>query len=87
MNNKAHDNVKEFIPGEFDRITAESLITAPPAPTQDQLQRDCGYHYAQRILETMLREGLISKAEFSKITALNRESFSPWLVELFPELT
>lgn len=87
MIKELQENVTELAAGGFDKITAESLITAPPAPTQDQLIRDCGYHQAQHLLETMLGEGLISKEEFNKITALNRESFSPYLVELFPELT
>ncbi len=49
-----------------------------PVP-QEQLRREVDYVRAQRILEAMLDKGLISLSEFNKITALNRESFSPML--------
>ncbi|WP_457943584.1 SHOCT domain-containing protein [Caproiciproducens sp. LBM24188] len=52
-----------------------------PVP-QEQLQREADYTRAQKILEFMLNQGLISLSEFNKITALNRESFSPALAEI-----
>lgn len=51
---------------------------------QEQLQREADYVRAQRVLESMLDKGLISLSEFSNITALNRESFSPMLAEIMP---
>lgn len=51
---------------------------------QEQLQREVDYARAQRMLESMLERGLISLSEFDKITALNRESFSPMLAEIMP---
>ncbi|NLT15889.1 MAG: hypothetical protein GXY05_16310 [Clostridiales bacterium] len=51
---------------------------------QEQLQRESDYVRAQRVLESMLDKGLISLSEFNKITALNRESFSPMLAEIMP---
>ena len=55
-----------------------------PVP-QEQLQREVDYLRAQRILNSMLENGLISLSEFNKITALNRQSFSPALAQIMPE--
>jgi len=52
--------------------------------SQEQLQREVDYIRAQRTLESMLQNGLISLSEFNKITALNRESFSPALAQIMP---
>lgn len=54
-----------------------------PVP-QEQLQREVDYIRAQRILDSMLQNGLISLSEFNKITALNRKSFSPALAQIMP---
>ena len=51
---------------------------------QEQLQREVDYVRAQRILDFLLQNGLISLSEFNKITMLNRESFSPMLAEIMP---
>jgi hypothetical protein len=51
---------------------------------QEQLQHEVDYVRAQRILDSMLKDGLISLSEFNKITALNRKSFSPLLAEIMP---
>jgi hypothetical protein len=55
-----------------------------PVP-QEQLQREVDYIRAQRILDSMLKSGLISLSEFNKITSLNRKSFSPALAQIMPE--
>lgn len=52
--------------------------------SQEQLRREADYARAQRILKSMLDKGLISLSEFDKITARNRESFSPSLAEIMP---
>lgn len=52
--------------------------------SQEQLRREVDYVRAQQILGVMLDKGLISLSEFDKITALNRESFSPMLGEIMP---
>lgn len=55
-----------------------------PVP-QEQLQREVDYVRAQRIIDFMLQNGLISLLEFNKITTLNRKSFSPALAQIMPE--
>lgn len=52
--------------------------------SQEQLRREADYARAQQMLASMLEKGLISLSEFDKITALNRESFSPALAEIMP---
>ncbi|MEN6489298.1 MAG: SHOCT domain-containing protein [Smithella sp.] len=52
---------------------------------QEQLQREVDYVRAQRIINFMLQNGLISLSEFNKITTLNRKSFSPALAQIMPE--
>ena len=54
-----------------------------PVP-QEQLLREVDYIRAQRILDSMLKNGLISLSEFNKITVLNRKSFSPALAQIMP---
>ena len=51
-----------------------------------QLQREFDYWRAQQILETMLKQDLITLHEFQKITMLNRDSFTPALAQIMPEL-
>ena len=51
---------------------------------QEQLQREVDYFMAQQILESMLKNNLITVAEFNKITAINRQSFSPALAQIMP---
>ena len=51
---------------------------------EEQLQREADYVKAQQVLKSMLDCGLISLSEFNKITALNRQSFSPALAQIMP---
>jgi len=50
----------------------------------EQLQREFDYIQAEKLLNKMLEKGLISEAEFNKITALNRQTFSPVLAKIMP---
>ena len=55
--------------------------------TQERIQGDLDYRRAQTIAKKMLDDGLISVAEFNKITAKNRQTFSPFLLEIMPKMT
>ncbi|MEG0919358.1 MAG: hypothetical protein RSE61_05440 [Anaerovoracaceae bacterium] len=61
--------------GERPKIIARKM-------TEEQMQQDFNYKMAQKCTSALLEKGLISEKEFKKITVLNRESFSPYLVEL-----
>ena len=50
--------------------------------TEEQLCGDYKYYMAQRITKEMLDNGLISVDEFNKISARNRQTFSPYLAEI-----
>ena len=50
-------------------------------------QNEYNYVLAQQITKRLLDKGVITEAEFNKITAKNRESFSPLLVRIMPKLT
>ena len=50
-------------------------------------QNEYNYILAQQITKKLLAKGLITEAEFNKITAKNRESFSPLLGRIMPKLT
>ena len=52
--------------------------------TQERIQGDLDYRRAQDIAKGMLDDGLISVAEFNKLTAINRETFSPLFAEIMP---
>ena len=52
-----------------------------------ELQKEYNYVLAQQITKRLLEAGLITKDEFNKITAKNRESFSPVLAGIMPKLT
>ena len=64
--------------------TPESICVRIPV-SQEQLQCEMDYIRSQRLLESILKEGLISLSEFNKITMLNRQSFSPALASIMPE--
>lgn len=52
--------------------------------TTEELQREVDYFRAEKILKTLLKQGLINEDEFVKITKLNRQTFSPYLAEIMP---
>lgn len=54
--------------------------------TQKRIQGDLDYRRAQTIAKKMLDDGLISVAEFNKLTAINRETFSPLFAEIMPKI-
>lgn len=54
--------------------------------TQERIQGDLDYYMAQDIGKSMLDSGLISVAEFNKLTAINRETFSPLFAEIMPKI-
>ncbi|AEV70154.1 SHOCT domain-containing protein [Acetivibrio clariflavus] len=50
--------------------------------TQEEIQREVDYWRAYKILQKMLKAGLISEEEFNKIDKLNRKTFSPMYAQL-----
>lgn len=50
--------------------------------SEEQMQNEFDYMMAQQMLKNMLENGLITLAEFNKISALNLEIFSPELASI-----
>lgn len=50
--------------------------------SEEQMKQDFNYKLAQKFTRELCDKGLINEDEFNKITALNRKSFLPYLVEL-----
>ena len=50
----------------------------------EELQREFDYYMAQKLLKKLQEEDLISEGELNKITAKNRQSFSPYLARIMP---
>ena len=62
--------------------------TKRPSPSlEEHMQNEYNYILAQQITKRLLEAELITKDEFNKITAKNRESFSPLLGRIMPKLT
>ena len=53
--------------------------------TQERIQGDLNYKRAQAIAKKMLDSGLISVAEFNKLSDINLETFSPLFAEIYPK--
>ena len=62
------------------------LKAAPKPLTDIELQQDYDYFMAQEATNMMLSSGLISLSEFNKLTEINRETFSPFWVEIMPKI-
>lgn len=71
---------------KITKITKETLekINEVKCLSTEQLQREFDYIKAEKLMKKMLEQGLITEAEFHKINALNRQTFSPTLAEIMP---
>ena len=65
----------------------EKDTNAPSPSPEGKMQNEYNYVLAQQLTKRLLEAGLITKDEFNKITAKNRESFSPLLGRIMPKLT
>ena len=70
-----------------ESLRHKNKIVKPKALTEEDMLKDIQYYQAQKALEVLLSSGLISLVEFNKITQQNRDTFSPYLVEIMPDIT
>ena len=70
-----------------ESLRHKNKIVKPKALTEEDMLKDIQYYQAQKALEDLLSSGLISLVEFNKITQQNRDTFSPYLVEIMPDIT
>lgn len=66
------------------KITEQNQVPVPLKyqMTEEQMRKDYYYYLAQKIIKSMLDKGLITDDEWGKITEKNRQTFSPYLVEI-----
>ncbi len=66
------------------KITKQNQVPVPLRyqMTEEQMRKDYYYYLAQKIIKLMLDKGLITDDEWGKITEKNRQTFSPYLVEI-----
>lgn len=70
-----------------ENITTNIPVSAAPKPIQQaDIEQDYNFFQAQKVAENMLELGLISLSEFNKLSMKNRETFSPFWVEIMPEI-
>ena len=71
---------------QVTKLTPEQMNAAPKKHeyTEEEMQQEYGYMLAQQMTKKLLEKGLISDVEFHKITAKNRETFSPKLAAIMP---
>ena len=70
-----------------ENITTSIPVSAAPKPIQQaDIAQDYNFFQAQKVAENMLELGLISLSEFNKLSLKNRETFSPFWVEIMPEI-
>ena len=77
-----NQNVNKIVT-KITEETVENRIE-PKSVSQEQLQHEFDYIQAERLLKKLLEKDLITDTEFNKITALNRQTFSPFLAEIMP---
>lgn len=70
-----------------ENITTSIPVSAAPKPIQQaDIEQDYNFFQAQKVAENMLELGFISLSEFNKLSLKNRETFSPFWVEIMPEI-
>ena len=70
-----------------ENITTSIPVSAAPKPIQQaDIEQDYNFFQAQKVAENMLELALISLSEFNKLSLKNRETFSPFWVEIMPEI-
>jgi hypothetical protein len=53
--------------------------------TEDRIINELNYRQAQRIAELLFNENMINLKEYEALSNINRASFPPLFVEIFPK--
>ena len=61
------------------KINGGMSIEGSHAITDKEMDAEFGYCIAQKLADKLLKNSLISDEEFEKISAKNKETFSPYL--------
>jgi hypothetical protein len=69
---------------QITELPTSSFAAKRKPVTEERLQCEYDYYRSLKLLQKMLSAGLITQEEFVKIDHRNRQSFSPFVVELMP---
>lgn len=79
INSNIEETAKQVIPFSYENANAH---IERKRISQEQLQHEYDYFLAQQILESLLKNDMVTEDEFNRITKLNRISFSPALAQV-----
>lgn len=68
---------------EFDLTKIGEEVAKLHGMTKEQSKGEVQYKMAIKMLDILLRRGIVSDEEYSKIDDLNRQSFSPQLAKVY----
>lgn len=55
-----------------------------PKPDDKEMQNEYNYLLAEQLTKNLLKQGMITAAEFDEIMVKNRETFAPFFARLIP---
>ena len=64
------------------RSNSHITLTPPRKMTMEAMQKDFEYRIAEKLVNKLLKNGLLSDEETWQINALNIKSFTPFMSEL-----
>lgn len=72
---------------QVTKLTAEQIGAAPKKHqySEEEMQREYHYIRAEQMTKKLLIKGLITEEEYGKIMVKNRQVFSPFLSDLYPQ--
>jgi len=77
------DDMERSMKMEFDIYKIGAEVTKDPGMSKEQSRQEVQYKMARKMLQILLRRGIVTEEEYEKIDALNRQSFSPQLVKVY----
>lgn len=69
---------------QITQVPGDMMTAEVPKPTDEEMQNEYNYILAQHLTKRLLDKGMITLDEFNKITAKNRQSFSPLISKIIP---
>ena len=68
---------------EFDIYKIGTEAAKEHRMSKEQSRQEVQYKMALKMLQILLRRGIVTEDEYEKIDALNRQSFSPQLAKVY----
>lgn len=71
---------------QVTKLTAEQMDTKPKKHqyTEEEMQSEYNYIRAGQMTKKLLDKGMITEEEYNKIMDKNRQTFCPFLSDLYP---